>query len=252
MALFGRFEKKMGRYQPLQKKALADKIGYVFFAISKEQVLEKDVSMFNPHIESVCIPQIRSGHLHSLVVLSVSGYDEDPRELWDILEVILWFKKLHEAHPYLPHFLSPGSVQLYLLMLEAMLAYDEDFVRWILTSLGGEIRRDAVASAERMLPPEVLRSLEKKRTEELGRAKDLLGPDLYAQLTDSVTTFADATTVGGRLLVPLLVHIFAAGKVYFEHTLGSLLPQCHATIDKTTQRINQAFRNLIAGKWTDV
>ena len=35
--------------------------------------------------------------LQGRIEISISGYDDDPRELWEIPEVIAWFKKADDA-----------------------------------------------------------------------------------------------------------------------------------------------------------
>jgi len=55
----------------------------------------------------------RRGMIH----IPVKGYDLDPRELWDVPEVVRFWRKLHEVWPYGLYFLShrAGSVQLLIL-----------------------------------------------------------------------------------------------------------------------------------------
>jgi len=100
---------------------MIDQIGHIILAISKEQVFQKDVSMFKTIIENTCIPQIRLAD-HPLVCspveLFISGYDNDTRELWDIPEAVEWYKTLYKNYPYVPYFLSPRSTQLYFGILE--------------------------------------------------------------------------------------------------------------------------------------
>jgi hypothetical protein len=98
-----------------------EKIGISSVIIPNDHILSKDFSMLTSYIERVCIPQIRSGILnYSTIVLSINGYDNDPRSLWDIPEVVSWFKMLFKVHPYIPLLLSPGSVQLYFYILQPL------------------------------------------------------------------------------------------------------------------------------------
>jgi hypothetical protein len=41
--------------------------------------------------------------------LSISGYDDDPRELWEIHEVKSYFKQLDKAFPYWFYFITKHS-----------------------------------------------------------------------------------------------------------------------------------------------
>lgn len=69
-------------------------IGHVIAAISKDDLLRLEFALFKAHVEDVCIPQIRAGGRKdgcSPLVISISGYDTDPRELWQIEEVRVWF-----------------------------------------------------------------------------------------------------------------------------------------------------------------
>lgn len=108
-----------------EAKAAAQAAGHVISVISKEDILRKDLSLFRTHIEDICIPQIRTGGRDdgcSALVLSIDGYDKDRRELWNIPEVLEWFKTLSRTYPYVPYFLSPGSIQLYFGILERVSA----------------------------------------------------------------------------------------------------------------------------------
>jgi Chlororespiratory reduction 6 len=51
--------------------------------------------------------------------LVISGYEDDPRELWEVPEVRRWFSRFVAAVPHLLMFLSPewGSSKLYFALL---------------------------------------------------------------------------------------------------------------------------------------
>ncbi|MFH0846563.1 MAG: hypothetical protein V1894_00695 [Chloroflexota bacterium] len=88
-------------------------IGISYVVIPKTDILQRSFSVLLRHIDSVALPQIRSGDMnYSKMVIAINGYDSDARSLWDIPEVVEWFKELHMKHPYMPLFLSPGSVQV--------------------------------------------------------------------------------------------------------------------------------------------
>jgi hypothetical protein len=100
---------------PLEK----EKIGISFLVISKESVLEKNVSQFAGFVDSVSLEQLRSGREnYATAALSIDGYNDDPRPLWQISEAREWFKALHSVRPYAPYFLSPVSIQIYITCLE--------------------------------------------------------------------------------------------------------------------------------------
>jgi hypothetical protein len=81
--------------------------------------LKKSVPLFLlEFINSISLPQIKSGNEnYSKMVLTINGYDNDARPLWDIPEVVEWYRELHTKYPYMPLFLSPGSVQVYFQVL---------------------------------------------------------------------------------------------------------------------------------------
>jgi hypothetical protein len=95
-----------------------DRVGTSYVVISKESVLQKDVSALLNFVDQVTLPQIRSGDAnYSRIVLTIGGYDDDARPLWDIPEVVDWFREVHTKHPYMPLLLSPGSIQVYFRVL---------------------------------------------------------------------------------------------------------------------------------------
>jgi hypothetical protein len=95
------------------------RIGTSILIISKEDILKRNFSTLLFHITSVSLPQIKAGDKnYSKTVISIDGYNNDARPLWKIPEVVKWFEGLHRRHPYIPLFLSSGSVQLYFLILK--------------------------------------------------------------------------------------------------------------------------------------
>lgn len=112
-----------------------NRIGMSYVIISKEHVLSYNYELLLKFIDEVSIPQIKSGNsAYATIILSINGYDHDPRSLWDIPEVVLWFKTLHNQMPYAPFFLSPGSVQLYFAINQPH-ARDKDDAQRVLRSL---------------------------------------------------------------------------------------------------------------------
>ena len=98
-------------------------IGISYVVIPRADILKRSFSVLLRHIDSISLPQIRSGDRnYSKMVIAINGYDSDVRPLWDIPEVVEWFKELHTKHPYMPLFLSPGSVQVYFRVLK-LIAY---------------------------------------------------------------------------------------------------------------------------------
>jgi len=89
-------------------------VGTSFLVIPKAHVLNKNFSILLAFINLISLPQIKSGDKnYAKIVIAINGYDNDARPLWNIPEVVEWFKELHMKHPYMPLFLSRGSVQVY-------------------------------------------------------------------------------------------------------------------------------------------
>lgn len=59
-------------------------------------------------------------------MMTVSGYDDDPRELSEIPEVKAWFRKVQKAFPYLPIFLAEFSLNQYLISQLEFEVYSKD------------------------------------------------------------------------------------------------------------------------------
>jgi hypothetical protein len=86
---------------------------------------EKKVVVTRAEVESVDLSRVRGvveaeadllakGKLDSGdLVVTLDGYNSDPRELWQIPEVQAWFGHWHAAQPCAPYFLAPGTVLLY-------------------------------------------------------------------------------------------------------------------------------------------
>jgi hypothetical protein len=99
-----------------------DRIGTSYLIIPKEHILEKDVSNFENFVDTICLAQLGSGQAnYAIAVLSIDGFNDDPRSLWHIPEVREWFKALHLARPYALYFISPASIQIYITCLEPFL-----------------------------------------------------------------------------------------------------------------------------------
>ena len=50
--------------------------------------------------------------LLGFLTLAISGYDDDPREVWQVPEVRTWFAELEGWRPNICYYLSPGMVNL--------------------------------------------------------------------------------------------------------------------------------------------
>ena len=107
----------MARKTESSKKSPPKGIGHSVVVIS--DVSLKDYSPLTNFIDSVSLRQIREGEKdYARLAIAIGGYDNDPRPLCDIPEVTAWYRDLHITYPYMPMFLSPGSIQVYFGVLQ--------------------------------------------------------------------------------------------------------------------------------------
>lgn len=85
-----------------------------FVPIQKQEILDGSLKTVEAMIE-VSLQDISVFGTINPWNMTISGYDSDPRSLPMIPEVVAWFKKVQEAYPYFPIFLSAFSVHSYLL-----------------------------------------------------------------------------------------------------------------------------------------
>ena len=102
------------------------------YAVSKDEILSKNSSLVEDAIENVILGIFKvqerlenviekfSGRLeklaverflymHPLVEFSISGYDRDARDLWEVPEVRKWGQRWLERQPHCPLFLDTPS-----------------------------------------------------------------------------------------------------------------------------------------------
>lgn len=109
----------MNNEESSQRASVERNIGTSFLIIPKTDILKRNFSALLSFINSISLPQIKAGDKnYAKMVISIDGYDSDERPIWEIPEVVEWFKELHRQHPYMPLFLSPGTVQVYFGVLQ--------------------------------------------------------------------------------------------------------------------------------------
>lgn len=84
--------------------------------IGKSEVFTGEIKFVNELLDSAIKDLKEYGSIKPRN-MTISGYDLDPRPLAQIPEVVAWFKKVQEVHPYLPIFLTPFVLSPYLLSL---------------------------------------------------------------------------------------------------------------------------------------
>lgn len=114
--------------------------------IGKEEIKELDFSAFEMFIEDVANDGYKNRE--DTLIFAINGYDEDERELYDILEVRKYFRELLKKHPYIFYYLEEEMWQLLYLCACVNIAYieqaegekqvafrkDNEFIRYIMNS----------------------------------------------------------------------------------------------------------------------
>lgn len=86
-------------------------------SVSREDVLAGNISGPESLARSVEKELRASSTLQQPWNLTISGYDTDPRGLWEVPEVRAWCQKVHRSYPFLPFLISQNSLSFYLLCL---------------------------------------------------------------------------------------------------------------------------------------
>jgi hypothetical protein len=113
--------------------SVADTLTY--FA-SREQVESRDISDALQFFVRLLEPETAK-RFKSWVLFGISGYDEDPRELYEIPDVRLWMRELDDLFPYWFYFLSKHSSTMEFVTFSLC-----DYME---TPRGAEIKPDSLA-----------------------------------------------------------------------------------------------------------
>lgn len=122
MSQFVSFWKKLfhRKRQDDELQKLINKFKLIIIEIHRGHILEKKFDLLIEYIHNYILPQIRRGvGDHAKISLAIGGYDDDPRPLNEIPEVIVWYKELYEKHPYVLYFLTPESIQIFFFVMLA-------------------------------------------------------------------------------------------------------------------------------------
>lgn len=98
---------------PTQDASVRELAG-VLTAIPRSDVSSLDTTNLASVIEGVRRLTLASRRLH-VIELSIDGYGDDPRELFEILEVVEWVKHARKQHEDLTFWLAPGALRIVLL-----------------------------------------------------------------------------------------------------------------------------------------
>lgn len=84
------------------------------FVIAKDDVLSLNTEKVEHAIQHAA-KQTLGQKRHHAIELAIDGFNDDPRDLYQIPEASAWFKALFERNPDVVFWLSPGSLRLLLL-----------------------------------------------------------------------------------------------------------------------------------------
>lgn len=84
--------------------------------ISKNAVLAGDLHEVDPFIDSI-INNLKKSEEYFPFDMTISGYANDPRPLWEVEEIRKWCESLQQKHPYLPYLLSNSTIEWYALCI---------------------------------------------------------------------------------------------------------------------------------------
>lgn len=89
---------------------------YIMLQVSKKQIENKDTSVFTKRVEKWLVEYRKNGNwtmavalnsVRSSMYFSISGYDSDPRETYEIPEIRAWFAELLRVVPHVLYFVHP-------------------------------------------------------------------------------------------------------------------------------------------------
>jgi hypothetical protein len=94
---------------------LLAKCDFLLIGITREEVEAQDVSQPVGLLKSLLEPDA-AVKFCELVAVTVHGYDDDPRELWEIAEVTQFIRRLDLEFPYWLYFLSKRADSLAMIL----------------------------------------------------------------------------------------------------------------------------------------
>lgn len=76
------------------------------FVISKDEIMKGDILRLLLGIGQEAEKRGGISKIQGKISFQVSGYDNDPRELWEIPELKLYFKKIDETAPFFLYYIA--------------------------------------------------------------------------------------------------------------------------------------------------
>ena len=87
----------------------------ILYAAPRAEVVAGDVEGIRKLLKDTLLASVDAGRRYfQSLVFNVQGYDDDPRELYDIEECRRWFQQLDERFPYLIYFVRCDQHTLYI------------------------------------------------------------------------------------------------------------------------------------------
>jgi hypothetical protein len=94
-----------------------NEVGRVLVVIGRKSIARSSLRMLEDGLERVMQDSFKGNGFGRLLQFTTDGYTADERPLWEIPEVVAYFKQLHEQKPYLPYWMGKECIPLYCLIL---------------------------------------------------------------------------------------------------------------------------------------
>lgn len=88
------------------KQLKTDRVGAIGFPVAREIVESGRIEEVVAFFKNI---KITKGYFREKVLFSISGYDDDPRELFEIEDVMKWTRKVIDAVPYIFYYVHQDS-----------------------------------------------------------------------------------------------------------------------------------------------
>jgi hypothetical protein len=94
-----------------------NEVGRVLVVIGRQSVDRGSLRMLEDGLERVMQDSFKGNGFGRLLQFTTDGYSADARPLWEIPEVVAYFKQLHEQKPHLVYWMGTECIPLYCLIV---------------------------------------------------------------------------------------------------------------------------------------
>jgi hypothetical protein len=94
-----------------------NEVGRVLVVIGRKSIDRGSLRMLEDGLEQVMQDSFKGHGFGRLLQFTTDGYTADARPLWEIPEVVAYFKQLHEQKPYLLYWMGKECIPLYCLIV---------------------------------------------------------------------------------------------------------------------------------------